>query len=296
MAIIYGPAQESLPRCIPNQISANLHRSRMRSFGKSGIWALSPRSSIAPFEVMLENTVFAKARKNDIRLDPFPHLVIEEALDRDYYNSLLRTRPPYPGDPTPSNLRLPISGWMLMSLDHYDSVWRDFTRAHTDPEITYRLAEFFADHWPQHLPQLVPGATRFGVLGRDDFDQVDILTDARLEIISPVHGPPGSHRRGHVDTPNRIFSALYYLRAAEDDSTASGLELFRYKGAPPDTLDAFELPPEAIECIKTIPYQANTLVVFPNSRYAIHGSEVRKDTPHERAYVFITAEVEQNLF
>lgn len=245
---------------------------------------------------MLVDTVFATARRKDIRLEPFPHLVIEEALDWAHYKRLLRTRPPYPGDPTPSNCRLPISGWMLMSLEHYDAVWRDFTRAHTDPEITYCVAELFADHWPQHLPHLVPGATRFGVLGRDEFDEADVLTDARLEIISPVHGSPGSHRRGHVDTPNRLFSALFYLRAAEDDSTASGLELFRYKGAPPDRLDAFELPPEAIECINTIPYQANTLVVFPNSPFAVHGSEVRKDTPHERAYVFITAEVEQDLF
>ena len=111
-----------------------------------------------------------------------------------------------------------------------------------------------------------------------------------------MHGAPGSHRRGHVDTPDRLFSALFYLRSPEDDSTDGGLEIFRYKDAPPDDLDAFELPPETIERVHTIPYQANTLVVFPNSPLAVHGAEVRDPTPHERAYVFITAEVERDLF
>ena len=31
---------------------------------------------------MLEDTVFAKATNEDIRLEPFPHLVVEDALDR----------------------------------------------------------------------------------------------------------------------------------------------------------------------------------------------------------------------
>ncbi len=245
---------------------------------------------------MLEDTVFAKARNEDIRLEPFPHLVVEEALDWAQCERLLWTRPPYPGDPSASNCRLPIPAWMLMSLEHYDPVWRDFARAHTRPEITFYLAEVFAEHWPQHLPNLAPGATRFGVLGREGFDQADVLTDARLEIMSPVHGSPGSHRRGHVDTPDRLFSALYYLRAADDDSTGGGLELFRYTGVPPDRLDTFELSPETIECVETIPYRANTLVVFPNGPLTVHGSEVREVTPHERAYVFITAEVEKDLF
>ena len=89
---------------------------------------------------------------------------------------------------------------------------------------------------------------------------------------------------------------MFYLRAPDDDSTGGGLQLFRYASAPPENLDAFELAPETIECVETIPYQANTLVVFPNSPLAIHGAEVRGVTSHDRAYVFITAEVENNLF
>ena len=150
--------------------------------------------------------MFANATNENIRLEPFPHLVVEDALDRAHYERLLRTRPRYPGDPLSSNVRMPIPAWMFMSLEHYDPVWRNFAMAHTRPEITHHIAELFAEHWFQHLPNLAPGMTQFGVLGRDGFDQADVLTDARLEIMSPVHGTPGSHRRGHVDTSNRLFS------------------------------------------------------------------------------------------
>jgi hypothetical protein len=245
---------------------------------------------------MLDDTVFAKARAEDIRDAPFPHLVLEDALDPSVYDRLARTRPSYPGDPSVGNRRLAIPAWMLMALDLYDPVWRALARTHTDRRITDRVAELFADRWPAHLRGVVRRGTRFGVMGRDGYDRADVLTDARLEVISPVRGEPGTHRGGHVDTPNRLFSALFYLRAPDDDSTGGGLELFRYRGVPPDPVDAYELPPDSIERAATVPYRANTLVVFPNGPFSVHGAEPRGVTPHDRAYVFITAEVENDLF
>ncbi len=157
-AIIYGPAREILPRCAPNQISAILKRSRMRSFGKSGFRALSSRSSITPFKVMLEDTVFATARKKDIRLEPFPHLVIEEALDWAHYKRLLRTRPPYPGDPTASNRRLPISGWMLCPSSTM-MLYGVISHGHT-PTRRSRIA------WPSSSPIIGPNTCPIWFLER----------------------------------------------------------------------------------------------------------------------------------
>ncbi len=38
---------------------------------------------------MIDQTVFAKTRPVDVRLKPFPHMVIEEALARDHYVNTL---------------------------------------------------------------------------------------------------------------------------------------------------------------------------------------------------------------
>ena len=245
---------------------------------------------------LIDQSVFAKARPEHVRVEPFPHIVIEEALARDHCEALLRSRPHYPGDASASNRRLAVPAWMLMSLELYDPLWRDFARLHCDRAICCRVADLFADHWPAHLRDLPCEATRFGVLGRDTFESAEVLTDARLEVTSPVHGCASSHRRGHVDAPNRLFSALFYLRDPKDDSEGGGLELFRYRQGPPDKLDVFELPSACIEPVVTVPYRSNTLVVFPNSPQAVHGSQLRQVTPHERTYVFITAEVEADRF
>ena len=243
---------------------------------------------------MLEGTVFAKARAEDVRTDPFPHLVIENALDEDAFDALLRTRPPYNGSADADNRRMVTPAWVMMTTEVMDRAWVDFATLHTRPEITRCVLALFADHLADTLPGL-PQAVRFGVQGIADWNTADVLTDARLENISPAR-TAGSHRKGHLDTPNRLFSALFYLRDPNDNSVGGGLDLFRWKDGPKGQLDAFELPAADIEHVLTVPYQANTLVVFPNSIYALHGAQVRQPTCFDRAYVFITAELEKDLF
>lgn len=243
---------------------------------------------------MIEKTVFAKARAQDIRTAPFAHLVIEDALDADVFERLLSARPPYNGSADADNVRNATPAWVMMTTEVFDPVWRDFATLHTRPEVTRHVLDLFADHLADSQPDLDEDM-RFGVQGLCEWADTDVQTDARLEIVSPAH-TAGSHRKGHLDTPNRLFSALLYLRTPNDSSTGGGLDLFRWTGGPKGQLDAFELAECDIEHVVTVPYKANTLVVFPNSVKALHGSQIRQPTHHERAYVFMTAEVENDLF
>lgn len=243
----------------------------------------------------LAGTVFAKAGTEHIRTTPFPHLVVEDALPPDAFARLLRGRPTPATGQRPS-LRVPTPAWMLMQLDFYDPAWRAFAEAHTRPAIARRVQALFADHLPPDTPR-VEGKT-FGVLGRETHETATVLTDARLEVISPTGDTWGSHRRGHLDTRNRLFTALYYLRAPEDDSDGGGLDLFRWRAPPTEAQkNAFQLCEETvIERVATLPYRGNTLVCFPQSVDALHGQAPRGPTHHDRAYVFVTAEVEDDWF
>lgn len=243
---------------------------------------------------MLEKTVLAKARPEDVRTDPFPHLVIEDALDADVFAELLRTRPPYSGDSEASNRRVSTPAWVAITTEAFDPAWRVFSALHSQPAITRRMWELFDGHLADSLPTL-PNDDRFGVLGMDDWAAADVLCDARLDTISPARSA-GSHRKAHLDTPNRFFSALLYFRSPDDCSSGGGLDLFRWTDGPKAPLDAFEFAESTVERVLTVPYKANTLVAFPNSVHAIHGSQIRQPTDHDRAYVFITAEVEKDLF
>jgi len=247
-------------------------------------------------------TVFDRLSPADIQLDPFPHIVKEQALDPVLCERLIETRIVHHDTRAmaknrASNQRIAFHAHAMRTPDIIDEAWKAFARAHSAPEVTLRVAEIFAGHWPDHLPDIAwLREARFVLFGGDAHGQAEVRTDARLELIGPSLGPPWSHRASHVDAGNRLFSALFYLRAPDDETTGGGLDLFRYKNGPPDKIDVFELGDDLIEKIATVPYQANTLVVFPNSPFAIHGSKPRGHSERDRAYVFITAEVNNNLF
>ena len=244
-------------------------------------------------------TLLDRADPAAIRTRPFPHLVIEDALPADLYRALASTRldctriigPP----PHASNRRFAWSTRMMLWDERATALWKRFVAVHTGADFVFRVLSLFADHLPDGFPRL-SADTPVGVLERDGHDAFPILADARLELNTPVTGPASSVRGAHVDTPNRLYSCLFYMRADGDDSVGGDLELYRYTGPVPDPVDAFQFRPDQVEAVTTVPYRANTLVIYPNHRFAIHGVTPRQPTEHERAYVFVTAEREQDWF
>jgi hypothetical protein len=249
----------------------------------------------------LAGTVLERADRAAIRAEPFPHIVIENALDAGLYARLDAARPRFADigwpNPTHSNLRVAYGARHMLDQRRFGDTWASFIAAHVEPAVTWAVAALFRDHWSAHLPDAGwLAAARYGLLDRDGFDAADVLLDARVEIMTPVTQVASAHRRGHVDAPNRLFSGLFYMRADEDDSVGGGLELFRWTRERAARLDVNELDPRLLEPVATVPYAANTLVLFPNSPDALHGAALREPTPHERSYVFITAEVSNDLF
>jgi hypothetical protein len=244
----------------------------------------------------MEISLFDRLTPGCIRTDPFPHAVIRDALPDDLCARLIATRPPISPPPKREAVRTAIPAWMLQGLDLFDPAWRALATRHVRPDILRRVHAVFAEHWPAHLPDPPAEDSAYGTLWQDTHETHTVLCDARLELISPNPTGPASHRKQHLDAGNRLFSALFYLRDPTDESAGGGLTLFRFRGAPPARLDVQEFPDYAVAAAVTVPYRANTLVVFPNRPDALHGSEIRQPTPHDRAYLFVTAEVAADLF
>ncbi|HLZ65501.1 MAG TPA: 2OG-Fe(II) oxygenase [Aliidongia sp.] len=234
----------------------------------------------------------------DIRTEPFPHIVAEDVLEPDLCAVLGRTVPEFErfgwaGTP-PSNQRYIMPAHRIAQDEAMPAIWRDFARHHSGPEFLAEIAALFAGHWaPAMLDRL--GGSLLGHTGglcwRDDPAAVRILQDARLEINTPVTKKPGSPRGAHLDTANRLYSGLYYLRDPDDDSVGGDLVLYRFRSAPPRHIDVFAFDDDQVEAVATIPYRANNLVLFPQGLHAIHGVSPRQLTPWTRKYVFITAEI-----
>ena len=239
-----------------------------------------------------------------IRLEPFPHIVVPDALDPDLYRQLCVGFPPFarigwsdPQHVPDSNMKFELSAAQIMADEEMPEAWRIFAALHSDRAFFDSVAASFSAHWPTALQEVLGGTLdghTMERLVRSRPRAARIALDARIEINCPVVADASSPRGAHLDTPNRVYSGLFYLRHPEDDSQGSDLQLFRWKDGPVGDIDAFELPPEHVECVATIPYRSNLLVFFPQGIDAIHGVSVRQPTRHFRRYVFLTAELAED--
>lgn len=251
-------------------------------------------------------SVLDRARAADIRMHPFPHLVIEDALPWAYYDRLQATKPDFglraSAESQPANQRIPFFGQLLRNNPAVEPLWHDFIDRHTGRDF-FELAvglfrPLFAGHHP-HLARWLSAnpEPRLGLLHRDQFDTADVVADCRAEFMTPVRGAPAAHRRGHVDTANRLYSGLFYMREPDDETEPPGdLNLFAWAAGTPGRVDRHEIPDEELRLAATVPYRANTFVLFPNAPNALHGAADRGAGGTLRSYVFITAEIESNLF
>ena len=234
----------------------------------------------------------------DIRTEPFPHIVAEDVLDADLCAALVRSVPGFErfgwAGASPSNKRYIMPAHRIAGDEAMPAIWQEFARRHSGPEVLAEIAALFAGHWSKDMLDRLDGSLlghATGLCWRDDPATVRILQDARLEINTPVTIEPGSPRGPHLDTPNRLYSGLFYLRDPEDDSVGGDLMLYRFRAAPPRVIDVFAFDESLVEPVATIPYRANSLVLFPHGLHAVHGVSPRALTPWTRKYVFITAEI-----
>ncbi len=239
----------------------------------------------------------------DIRRDPFPHIVIDSALDPADYDALAACFPPAsrlawtaPPDGLPSNRRFILPADSILSADDMPEPWKRFVSYHSSEAFLAEVAALFAGCWePALLDALGGGFDGHGAARLRPSEipapGTTILQDARIEINTPVRDAASSVRGAHLDTPNRLYSGLFYMRAPEDDSEGGDLILYRWRGDPPARIDAHVQPAERVEEYVRLPYRANRLVLFPQSIHALHGVSPRQPTPHVRRYVFVTAEL-----
>jgi hypothetical protein len=241
-----------------------------------------------------------------IKREPFPHIVIPDAMDPALYDQLAGSFPPFSRiawsdlrDKLPNNRRYLMMAKLIMEAPDLPTCWKDFVGLHSSREFLAEVAALFEGEWHPDLLKTLDGDLTAHQTDRLDLrliaeNRPRISQDARIEINTPVRDTPSSVRGPHLDTPNRLYSGLFYMRAPEDDSIGGDLVLYRWRDGPKGDVNAYILPPDSVEEVVHVPYRANQLVLFPQGISALHGVSARHPTPHMRRYVFITAELDQD--
>src|SRR3989344_9187402 len=263
---------------------------------------------------MKDFNVLQKATKNNICFDPFPHIVIENALDNTLYQKLVNM---YPNPeyimnvscthsnrwkPSENNIMYQLRSEDILQSKEVDDLWKRFVQYHTSEKFYQQVCNLFGfDRLFQHHPKLKSKATenKLTVGIRSKKNKTDLGMECAIRVNSPVT-QQSTVRAPHIDANSTVFVGLYYFRDPADTSTGGDLAIYKHNDSANFIVTPFKLEQKAgrtymnsneiasnITLVKTIKYQPNTLIFFINSDQAVHAVTERSITPHYRKLINI---------
>lgn len=259
-------------------------------------------------------SILSRVEKADLVIEPFPHLVITEALDQVIFKQLASQ---FPADDIILNGRTAKDTWFdypackVVADERISALWREFFAYHTSKAFFDELVALTGSqmralkpdlelHAERHLEDFIVGM-RPGGRGDPLADGADVSMECQFYL--NYTRQPRVVRGPHVDRPSELFAALLYFRHENDDSCGANLDICEashnlYPNAHAvkiSTLPA-EIDDVKVRTVKTANYAANTLVLFLNSARSIHAVSPRTPTEVPRRHINFCCDVRFDLF
>lgn len=229
------------------------------------------------------------------RMDPWPHVCIENALPNDLYARLAQE---YPESALAGN-GLGFRDFRYrqgeFAAGMVSDTWQQFVAYHNSAQFLHQAVRALEPGMRRYYPDITDKYLSAGTSLRG---QGKPRLTAAMEVQFVMNAPDRNDIRSpHLDQNRELFAGLFYMKKPEDRSTGGDLLLYRKKD--PDRfkfLPGRIAPLEQIEAVARVPYQANTLCLFLNTADSIHGVGPRLDANHIRRYVNIDCHVIEKLF
>lgn len=242
--------------------------------------------------------VLQNASAADLQIDPFPHIVIHNAIPDKLCDQLIERFPESniisKGADLGDNQRFNYTSADLLKNDAIDSCWKQYVAENASQVFYDRFYEIFEEPLLKHYPFLTKDL-KIGLWKRDS--GADAYINVAADINSPVK-IPSSQRGPHLDQPNKLLFGLLYMRHHNDDSKGGGLEFYRFKD--PATFRfsnrGRHIDRAYIELVKTLSYDRNVFVLGLNTISSIHAVEVRETTHFTRCFSNVFIELRRSLF
>lgn len=253
-------------------------------------------------------SVLQKASASSVRLTPYPHLVIYDALPSALYNKLAAGFPSIKtimsangNKKMANNFRYDISA--SKARGRLNALWTKFVNYHTSNEFYKEVVRVFGPGIRKQRPDVEKLRKRkleaLSVHTRyKKKSNSELAIDCQVGMNSPVRVRSRHGVRGpHVDAKKEVWGALLYFRQPKDTSTGGALQVFKCKGK-------CRMVPERekrkrgmlrgyhqqfdhadLNLVATVPYKRNTLVWFINSDSSVHSVTSRSVTHFSRRLV-----------
>jgi hypothetical protein len=253
-------------------------------------------------------SVLRRARAADVVADPFPFIVIHDALPDEICDALIAQYPPLDAlavDAAENNSRWSVPAWDAQQNSRVARIWQDLVAYHASREFFDDFVRVFGDHVVRLYPHVFPDiatlrAQRLGIRERDSMETCEFLLDAQVCGNTSVRDA-SSVKTIHIDSEHKLFSGLLYLRRPEDDSLGGDLNVVRFRAdlTPAERrhrYDGMFIDDALTEYVTTVPYRRNTLIMFLNGLESLHGVTVRQPTEHLRLFLNLVGETRRKLF
>jgi hypothetical protein len=249
-------------------------------------------------------SILHKAADADIVDLPFPHLVIHNALEDDFYEALASEFPPadllLDGSELFSNRAYRYPASKILSDARISNLWREFTAYHVSADFYLEVISLFGDRIRSLHPKL---ETKLGKRVEDLDSSIrfqEAFRDIALESQFTYGAPVTRESRyvgPHIDREVALYAGLLYFRLEADDSTGGDLLFYRFKSSERAYAKIRRRVPERyVEVVKQIRYQQNTLVFFLHSPDSVHGVSTRSVTAFPRIHINFVGEFQDKVF
>ena len=251
-------------------------------------------------------SILARATRRHFVSEPFPHLVIRDALEPALFERLEREYP----DPslvmeqTSTGVRYFWPAADVVNDERVSPLWRAFFAYHVSPRFWTDVVKLLGDE----IRQLHPGLEAALHTSLEAFHAEMRLHSrsrraanglARLSLECQYYlnctREPGETANLHVDRPEELYKALLYLRDPRESVNTGGLVHFCQErpGAGlfpgPNTIRVSGLSREVarsmVEEVGTIGFEPNTLVVVLNSPRSLYSVSAQSAADWPRRHV-----------
>lgn len=259
-------------------------------------------------------SVLQNAKRSEINYDPFPHIIIQNCLPKEYYNllentyvsdeQLIKSFPERNGEN--NRVKFRFNEILSKKATWYKSNhWLEFVQYHTSENFFKELVHLFGPEirtlCPHIESRLGSALEKVSVKVHDPSKKYNFEESKAIFLdgdigINTISSTTSSVRKDHVDGLQKLFGGLLYFRRSEDNSFGGDLSLSRLKYGEKSTLNkSAELNSDLVETIHTVKYQANTAVFWVNSPGAIHGVTPRGPSKVSRRLVYFSPRVDDKI-
>lgn len=200
-----------------------------------------------------------------LHLDPCPHIVVDNWLPDDVYQTMIRAMPPaiFFADRPPlarHRMLVPFQTGPAYARRVWKFVAEDIVEATLGEALRSRFREPLDDYIATFCPRWL-----------DEEDQRLRVSDGRIMLRRP-----GYRIETHRDPKWGFITALVYLVRPGDNETY-GTQLYRVHGEAESSDDKpIWIDAERCELVTSVPFRANSLLAFLNSTGA-HGASIPAD-------------------